>query len=155
MAIDNWWRFIRMFVDFGNAFYLVNRHILFFKIMKGGWSGRVIDTLRDLYSKTCFRVKSCGKLSPDIPSLTGVNQGGVASGNLFRKYLKDLDMYLKREAGVSIGEIIMAHLLWLMIGYCFRIPKKDSIKQLNGLKYFCANKKIILYETKTKLVKFG
>ena len=68
------------FVDFSKAFDLVNCHILFFKIMKGGWSGRVIDTLRDLYSKTCFRVKRDGKLSPDIPSLTGVNQGGVASG---------------------------------------------------------------------------
>ena len=40
------------FVDFSKAFDLVNRHILFFKIMKGGWSGRVIDTLKDLYSKT-------------------------------------------------------------------------------------------------------
>ena len=29
------------FVDFSKAFDLVNRHILFFKIMKGGWSGRV------------------------------------------------------------------------------------------------------------------
>ena len=91
------------FVDFSKAFDLVNRHILFFKIMKGGWNGRVIDTLKDLYSKTCFRVKRGGKLSPLIPSLAGVNQGGVASEILFRKYLIDLDMYLKKEVGICIG----------------------------------------------------
>ena len=143
------------FVDFSKAFDLVNRHILFFKIMKGGWSGRVIDTLRDLYSKTCFRVKRGGKLSPDIPSLTGVNQGGVASGILFRKYLKDLDMYLKKEAGICIGEIIMAHLLWADDLILFSNTEKGLQKQLNGLKHFCANNKMIVNETKTKLMVFG
>ena len=72
------------FVDFSKAFDLVNRNILFFRIMKGGWSGRVIDTLRNLYSKTQFRVKRHGKLSMPISSLLGVNQGGIASGLLFK-----------------------------------------------------------------------
>ena len=40
------------FVDFSKAFDLVNRNIMFYKIMKMGWHGRVIDTLRNLYSKT-------------------------------------------------------------------------------------------------------
>ena len=117
--------------------------------MKGGWIGRVIDTLRDLYFKTCFRVKRGGKLSPDIQSLTGVNQGGVASGILFRKYLKDLDMYLKKEAGICIGEIIMAHLLWADDLILFSNTEKGLQKQLNGLKHFCANNKMIVNETKT------
>ena len=83
------------FIDFSKAFDLVSRHILFYKILKGGWTGRVIDTLRSLYSKTHYRVKRGGKLSPMIPSLTGVNQEGAASGILFRKYLQDLYEYLK------------------------------------------------------------
>ena len=95
------------------AFDMVNRHILFYNIMKGGWTGRVIDTLRNLYSKTHYRMKRGGKLSPAIESLTGVNQGGVAGGILFRKYLQDLDEYLKKDAGACIDE-----------------------KQLNGLKRF-------------------
>ena len=45
------------FVDFSKAFDLVNRHILFYKIMKAGWTGRVIDPLRSLYSKTHYIVK--------------------------------------------------------------------------------------------------
>ena len=100
------------FVDFSKACDLVNRHILFYKIMEGGWTGRVIDTLRILYSKTHYRVKRGGKLSPMILSLTGVNPGGAASGILFRKYLQDLDEYLKKGAGVCIGKTRVAHLLW-------------------------------------------
>ena len=60
------------FIDFSKAFHLVNSHILFFKIMKGDWSGRVIDTLKDLNPKTYFGLKNAGRLSPDLPSLTGV-----------------------------------------------------------------------------------
>ena len=45
------------FIDFSKAFDLVSRHTLFYKIMKGDWTGRVIDTLRSLYSKTHYRAK--------------------------------------------------------------------------------------------------
>ena len=72
------------FVEFSKAFDPVIRNISFFEIMKGGWSGRVIDTIQNLYSKTQFRNKRHGKLSIPISSLLGVNQGGIASGLLFR-----------------------------------------------------------------------
>ena len=39
------------FADFAKAFDLINRHIMFYKIIKSGWHGPVIDTLRNLYSK--------------------------------------------------------------------------------------------------------
>ena len=42
----------------------------------------------------------------------GVNQGGIASGLLFRKYLADLSAYLQSEFGVCVGEIIIMHILW-------------------------------------------
>ena len=38
------------FVDFAKAFDLINRHILFYKIMKGGWHGPIIKT--HVYGKT-------------------------------------------------------------------------------------------------------
>ena len=100
------------FIDFSKAFDLVSRHILFYKIMKGGWTGRVIDTLRSPYSKTHYRVKRDGKLSPMIPSLAGVNQGGAASGIPLRKYLQDLDKYLNKDAGVCFEETLVPYLLW-------------------------------------------
>ena len=123
--------------------------------IKGGLTGRVIDTLRNLYSKTHYRVKRGGKLSPAIESLTGVNQGGAASGILFRKYLQDLNEYLKKDAGVCIGETLVAHLLWADDLVLFSNTEKGIQKQLNGLKRFCARNKMIANEAKTKLMIFG
>ena len=40
------------FVDFSRAFDLMNRNILFYKLIQSGIHGRVINTLRNLYSKT-------------------------------------------------------------------------------------------------------
>ena len=48
---------IVIFVDFTKAFDLVNSNILFNKLMENGFFGRVLDTLRNLCSKTHFRVK--------------------------------------------------------------------------------------------------
>ena len=43
--------------------------------MNGSWQGRVVDTLRNVYSKTNFFVKHNSKLSPIIHNTMGVNQG--------------------------------------------------------------------------------
>ena len=116
---------------------------------------RVIDTLLNLYSKTHFRVKRHGKLSMPISSLLGVNQGGIASGLLFRKYLDDLDHYLKKDVGVCINETLIAHLLWADDLILFSNTEQGIQKQLDGIKNFCNNNKIIVNETKTKVMTLG
>ena len=99
------------FVDFAYAFDLVNRHILFYKIIRNSWKGRVIDTIRSLYKQGHFRVKCAGKISPPILNQLGINQGGVASGLLFRKYMQDISEYLSKEVGVCVSKEIVVHLL--------------------------------------------
>ena len=143
------------FVDFSKAFDRVNRLILFYKLMKGGWSGRVMDTLHDLYKKTHSRLKVDGCLSEFIYDTVGVNQGGNASGLLFRKYMCDLSNYLRFEYGVIAGDLILAHLLWADD----LVLLSDSIsgikKQLEGLQKFCADNHMIINELKTKIMCFG
>ena len=41
-----------------------------------------------------------------------MNQGGVATGFLFRRYLSDLDKYLNTHFGACAGDMIVAHILW-------------------------------------------
>ena len=146
---------ILCFVDFSKAFDLVNRKILFYKLVKLGWHGKVMDTLRSLYSKTSFRVKHKGWLSFLIENVMGVNQGGVASGLLFRKYLADLGNYLESEFGVCIGDIIIMHILWADD----LILISDSVlgiqKQLDGLMEFCKKNHMIVNEIKTKCMGYG
>ena len=70
-------RFYVCYIDFSKAFDMINRTILFYKLIKNGWKGNVIDTFRSLYCKTHFRVNRNGKLSPPVLSTLGVNQGGI------------------------------------------------------------------------------
>ena len=143
------------FVDFSKAFDLVNQNILFYEIMKSGWHGKVIDTLRSLYSKTSFRVKNRGWTSFLIHNVLGVNQGGIASGLLFRKYMADMGDYLKSRFGVCMGHSITMHLLWADDLVLISVTCAGLQKQLDGLQNFCTKNLTALNEIKTKCVTFG
>ena len=137
------------FIDFSKAFDMVNRMILFYKLISGGWKGRVIDTFRSLYGKTHFRDKRNGKLSFPVDDNLGVNQGSISSGLMFRKYMSDLSTYLSREVRIVISNEIIAHILWADDLILFSDSSTGLQKQLNGLLKFCSKNKIIVNETKT------
>ena len=143
------------FVDFSKAFDLINRYILFYKLIKMGYGGRLLDTVRNLYSKTFFHVKMNGLLSPPILDVFGVNQGGNASPTLFRKYLCDLGDYLESRYGIVIGDTILAHLLWADDLVLMSDTREGLQKQLDGLYKFCADNHMIVNELKTKVMVFG
>ena len=50
-----WKKLYACFIDFSKAFDLINRTNLFYKLIKNGWKGKVIDTFRSLYRKTHFK----------------------------------------------------------------------------------------------------
>ena len=143
------------FVDFSKAFDLVNRAILFHKLIHSGWSGRLLETVKDMYGKTSFRFKFQGETSSPIPNNLGVNQGGNASGFLFRKYISDLGEYLSKKVGVCIGETIISHLLWADDLILFSDSLSGIQRQLDGLYDFCSKNRMIVNELKTKLMVFG
>ena len=143
------------YIDFSKAFDMVNRTILFYKLVSSGWRGRVIDTFRSLYGKTHFQVKRNGRLSRPIQNNLGVNQGGISSGLMFRKYMSDLSTYLSSEVGIAIANEIIAHILWGDDLILFSDTPSGLQKQLNGLLKFCSNNKIIVNEINTKSMCFG
>ena len=143
------------FVDFSKAFDVISRNILFYKLIKYGIHGRIIDTMRSLYSKTHFRVKCNGKISHPVFDVSGVNQGGSASSGLFRRYLADLSEYLSCSVGVCLDEEIVLHLLWADDLLLISDTMEGIGKQLDGLAIFCSKNLMILNETKTKLLVFG
>jgi len=142
-------------VDFSKAFDLINRHILFYKLTKHGYHGRIIDTLRSLYRKTLFRVKCNGMLSSPVLDQLGVNQGGNASPTLFRAYVADIGEYLEKHTGLCVSDTIMAHLLWADDLVLISDSEQGIQKQLDGLLRYCSNNLMIVNEIKTKVLAFG
>ena len=145
-----------VFVDFSKAFDFINRNILFYKIVKSGITGRIIDTVRDMYRKTKCKVKTTDGLSPEINNFFGVNQGGTLSPLLFRKYLADMSDYLHRTEGIVINEHkIISHILWADDLILFSDSPKGLQLQMDGLFNFCKNNQMIVNEMKTKSMIFG
>ena len=140
------------YIDFSKAFDMVNRTILFYKLISSGWRGRVIDTFRGLYGNTHFQVKRNGRLSRAVLNNLGVNQGGISSGLM---YMLDLSTYLSAEVGIAISIEIIAHTLWGDDLILFSDTPTGLQKQLNGLLKFCSNNKTIVNALKTKLMCFG
>ena len=99
------------YIYFSKAFDMVNGTILFYKLISSGWRGRVIDTFRSLYGKPHFQVKRNGRLSRAVLNNLGVNQGGISSGLMFRKYISNLSTYLSAGVGIAISNEIIAHIL--------------------------------------------
>ena len=132
-------------VDFSKAFDLVNRNILFFKLLRARFHGKVIDTLRSLYRKTVFRVKCKGLLSPPICDSYGVNQGGNASPMLFRQYMAGLGDNVLKQNELCITDDIIVHLLWADDLVLVSDSEIGLQKQLNGLLSFCANNCMIMH----------
>ena len=108
-----------------------------------------------MYSKTSFRFKFQGEISSNIPNGIGVNQGGNASGFLFRKYISDLGDFLNNHVGVCVGDTILSHLLWADDLILFSDSLGGIKKQLDGLFAFCAKNRMIVNELKTKIMVFG
>ena len=84
-----------------------------------------------------------------------MNQGGVASGFLFRKYLTGPDEYLSTHVGICVGDMLAAHILWADD----LVLMADSIggmqDQLNKLSAYCAKNLLGVNETKTKCMILG
>ena len=142
-------------MDFSKAFDVINRHILFYKIISSNVRGKVIDTVRSLYSKTKCRIKTTAGYSPIIEDTQGVNQGGNLSPTLFREYLKDMSDYLSNKNSLIFGEDVVAHLLWADDLVLFSDSPEGLQKQLLGLEKFCSKNHMIVNESKTNIMTFG
>ena len=100
-------------------------------------------------------MKRNGKISCSYSNNLGVNQGGIASGLLFRKYLSDLNTYLNSECGVCIQGDILLHLLWADDLVLVSGSATGLQRQLNSLSVFCKRNHMLVNESKTKFLVFG
>ena len=129
---------------------MVDRNILSYKVIKCGWHGKVLDTIRSLCTKTKFRVKLQHWLSRLIDNVLSVTQGDIASGLLVRRYMADLESFPAPEYGICIEENTIAHMLRAEDLVLLSDSEKGMQNQLDGLLKFCSLNLMSVNETKTK-----
>ena len=92
------------FVDFRKAFDFVNRDILWFKLIKLGVRGKILNVMRGMYSSVKSRVKYQNELSSEFEYYLEVRQRECLSPFLFSIYINDIEdeFYLHGIDGIEI-----------------------------------------------------
>ena len=95
-----------MFVDFATAFDRIPHSHLFYKLIKSGIHGKILNILRSMYGKlkTCLRTPE--GLTEFFVCLLGTRQGCMLSPFLFALYIEELIEMLKSAGcrGIYIDE---------------------------------------------------
>ena len=94
-------------MDLTKAFDFVVRDILWFKLIRLGVRGKMLNIIKSIYSNVKSRVKHDNTLSEPFTCDIGVRQGECFSPFLFAIYVNDLEAEIvtKGISGINIGTI--------------------------------------------------
>ena len=134
------------FVDFRKAFDFVNRDILWFKLIKLGVRGKILNVMRGMYSSVKSRVKYQNELSLEFECYLGVRQGECLSPFLFSMYINDIEdeFYLHGIDGIEIDSIKLFLLLYADDITIFSETAEGLQDCLNLLSSYCTKWKLTL-----------
>ena len=127
------------FIDFSKAFDYVERDILWFKLIKYGVRGEMLDIIKSMYENIKSRVKLHNKLSQAFSCMTGVRQGECLSPILFALYVNDLEQQLITRGADGVGTGLLKLFLLLYADDIVIFPERASGLQnsLNILQDYC------------------
>lgn len=113
-----------LFVDFKSAFPSVNHNLLWEKLDEMGFGNKIINLLKNLYSKSKISVKNSVGISKKVAVTKGVLLGKVLSPILLACFMSDFEKFLKEEEirGVAVNHLIEI----LMLAYADDIAIFDD-----------------------------
>ena len=144
------------FIDFTKAFDYVVRDNLWYKLIKLGIRGNILDIIRSIYNSVKSRVKYCNKLSDSYTCALGVRQGECLSPFLFAMYLNDLeDEYIFSNVnGIDIDMFKLFLILYADDIVIFANDSEELQLALNVLEKYCAKWRLTVNTNKTKIMIF-
>ena len=94
------------FIDYQKAFDTVWRAGLWLKLINEGVSGKFLNVVKDMYSKSKSCVFINNEKSSYFGSYAGVRQGEILSPLLFALYINDLEGFLKAKGITSLRGLL-------------------------------------------------
>ncbi len=110
-SLNNGEKLFCAFVDFKKAFDLVNRDILWYKLIHYGVRGNILNVIKSMYSNIKSRIKNMNALSDSFTCNLGVRQGESLSPFLFSLYLNDIEETLIPKGVEGIRHWLFSNLL--------------------------------------------
>ena len=160
------------FIDYEKAFDLVDRSLLWLKLINSGVSGRVLCIIKDIYSKAKSCVQWQTELTEFFTCPTGVRQGENLSPLLFSIFLNDLKGFissktdglntLKSQAEnmnleASVVNTLFQMFILLYADDTILIAETPSSLQtsLDAMYEYCSKWKLKINVSKTKVMVFS
>ena len=143
------------FVDFKKAFDCVNRNLLFYKLSLIGIKGKILNSLKNIYSRCDTTVNINGFLTDFFPSKFGVRQGDCLSTTLFLLYVNDLvDELRTKTKGIKNDYFDVQCLLYADDLVFVAENEIDLQNMLNILSNWCKNWRMTVNVAKTNIIHF-
>ena len=144
------------FIDFTKAFDYVVRDILWYKRLKYGVRGKIINVIKSMYVNIKSRIKYETQLGGEFTCLLGVRQGECLSPFLFSMYINDLEetFVLQDFKGIEIGMLKLFLLLYADDIVIFSESEAGLQQGLDILENYCGRWKLCVNVKKTKVMIF-
>ena len=143
-----------MFVDLKEAYDMVDRGILFRKLLQYNFPPQLISYLQEYYFADCISTSSAGKKSSTLYQTRGLRQGCNLSSILFVIYLCELSRRLNAaKLGIGLStDILIAYLLFanniILLGH-----NEDEVSALKTiLEIWCMDFRMRIGAKKTQLI---
>ena len=144
------------FVDFTKAFDYVVREVIWYKLIKIGVRGKILNIIMSMYKHVKSKVKINNSISIGFECNLGVRQGECLSPFLFAMYINDLEeeFHLKGSEGIDLGMLKIFLLLYADDIIIFASSAVELQNNLNILSEYCERYKLVVNTTKTKIMVF-
>lgn len=139
-----------LFIDFKNAFDLVNHNILLMKLEAVGVRGVALDWFTSFLSNRRQSVRVGGCLSSSLQVRAGVPQGSVLSATCFLVFINDL---LETPFNGSVNAFADDVAFFYSHGNV-HVIKQQIDEDITFLRNWCSRNQMIINVTKTKYVNF-
>ena len=142
------------FVDFTKAFDYVVCENIWYKMIKYGIRGKILNVIKSMYSSVKSRVKYNNQLGNEFYCGLGVRQGECLSPLLFSLFLNDIEEQFIQAGmeGIDIIKVKMFMLLYADGIVIFGNSAEQLQDSLNLLSNYCQRWKLTVNINKTKVM---
>lgn len=144
------------FVDYTKAFDLLVHENIWYKLIKLGLRGKILNIIKSFYFKLKSSVKLNNEVGESFLCSLGVAQGDCLSPFLFSMYINDLEetLMLKGHNGVDMYMLKLYLLLYADDIVIMSETAEDLQNALDILKTYCDRWKLSVNVNKTKIMVF-
>ncbi|MCG7867658.1 MAG: reverse transcriptase family protein, partial [Candidatus Thiodiazotropha taylori] len=144
------------FIDFTKAFDYIVRENLWYKLIKLGLRGKILNIIKSMYTSVKSRVKFCNKLGNEFFCQLGVRQGECLSPMLFSLFLNDIEeqFIMSGIEGLDVNLFKVFMLLYADDIVIFSNTAEELQSSLDLLSEYCKRWKLKVNVSKTKVMVF-